>query len=254
MKIAYIQNRFSADQGYIVKWAAANGHSLNTIRLFDGEALPTLSSFDILIASGIDMKDESGRADETAAFIKVAAESGKSVLGIGIGAHLTAQALGARVYESRFSEIGWFDVTRSAEACESGLGRRLPGRFTAFHCHTRAFELPAGAYHLGYTDGSFNQGFVWKDRVVALQFIADITADDLPRIASGYAHESKRSPFAQKAELIADVSNIKNAHLILDSVLSYLEEVTQSNSREDASRVEFFSLKTPSAPSVSHCA
>ena len=43
-------------------------------------------------------------------FIRQAIDAGKTVIGICLGSQLVSAALGAKVYQNKDKEIGWFDI------------------------------------------------------------------------------------------------------------------------------------------------
>jgi len=46
----------------------------------------------------------------------------------------------------------------------------IPEKFTAFHWHGDTFSLPKGAKQLFASEACKNQGFIYKNRVIGLQF------------------------------------------------------------------------------------
>jgi GMP synthase-like glutamine amidotransferase len=95
-------------------------------------------------------------------------EAGKQVLGICLGAQMLADILGARVYENRYIEVGWFPVRAPNTGDKPQFMEGLPEKITVFNWHSRTFNLPIGAVHLFESGGCKNQGFIYCDRVVAL--------------------------------------------------------------------------------------
>ena len=78
-------------------------------------------------------------------FIKQAIEAGKPVLGICLGAQMLADILGARVYENKYMEMGWFPIRAiSRTEKEPDFLKGLPEEITVFHWHSQTFDLPAG--------------------------------------------------------------------------------------------------------------
>ena len=94
-----------------------------------------------------------------------------------LGAQLLAEAAGAPPSRSREPEIGWRDVTLTAEAADDPLLAPLGPRFEAFEWHSYEFPLPAGATPLAHSDACL-QAFRIGDVAWGLQFHAEVSAED----------------------------------------------------------------------------
>ncbi|WJF90325.1 glutamine amidotransferase [Paraburkholderia bonniea] len=115
--------------------------------------------------------------------------AGLPTLGICLGAQLIARALGARVYPSGHTEIGWTPLTLTDAGRASPL-RHLDGAKTSMlHWHGDTFDLPAGATHLASTPVCENQAFSWKNHVLGLQCHPEIRADRFEPWLIGHASE-----------------------------------------------------------------
>ena len=91
------------------------------------------------------------------------------VLGICLGAQRLADVPSARVSANTQKKIGWFSVTRTDPIPDGFMGI-LPENQTVFHWHGDTFALPIGAVPLYSSNVCGNQAFLYKDRVLALQF------------------------------------------------------------------------------------
>jgi len=100
--------------------------------------------------------------------IRQAIDAGLPVVGICLGAQMIAAALGSRVFASGKKEIGWYPL-RSV-AAQDGFAGALPEAFMGFHWHGDTFDLPPGAVRLFESDLFPQQGFRWRNNVLALQF------------------------------------------------------------------------------------
>ncbi len=211
LRIHYLQHVPYEGPGCIEPWAMVRGHGLTATRLFAGQLLPPVEQFDWLIILGGPMNVyEDNRYPWLARekrFIGEALHSGKTVVGIGLGARLMACVLGARVKGNRCREIGWHPVEKTAQASESPLARHLPDRFAAFHWHGDTFEIPRGAVHLARSRACENQAFAFGDRAVALEFHLEFTRDSVEQLVENRRGDIAEGPCIQGPEdMLADLN------------------------------------------------
>ena len=230
MKIVWLQHESFEGPGYIRAWADTHGHEITGVMAFEREPLPNLDSFDLLVVMGGPM---SVHDDELfpwimneKRFLRDAIVAGKSVLGICLGAQLLADALGAGVRKNLYREIGWFDVRLSGAGKKTRLGKLLPEEFRAFHWHGDTFDVPAGAIHLGSSHACANQGFVWAERVVGLQFHNEVTEDSIRDLSGACMDEIDGSLFVQSLSDITNPAPVPDANRIMETILCYMESVT----------------------------
>ena len=188
IRLHYLQHVPFEGLGIIEEWAEARGFEIRVSRLYDHDPLPAPELFDWLVIMGGPM----GIYDSTEypwlvaekECIQQAIAAGKTVLGICLGAQLIADVLGARVYPAAQKEIGWFPIERSAAAPEL-----LPEKLVVFHWHGDTFDLPEGAVHLASSAACANQGFIYNDRVVGLQFHMETTPESMEALIENCANE-----------------------------------------------------------------
>lgn len=203
MRIHYFQHVPFEGLGNIENWIKAKGHPLSATRFYEDAALPVLTDIDWLIVMGGPM----GAYEENIypwlaaekQFIGQAINQGKKVLGICLGAQLTASALGARVYPNAYKEIGWFPIRLTQEGAASSVFAGFPRKLDVFHWHGDTFDLPAGAIHLASSEGCVNQAFFYDKNVLALQFHLDVTIDNITDWVENGADELVRAPYIQTA-------------------------------------------------------
>jgi GMP synthase-like glutamine amidotransferase len=174
--------------GCIEPWAAAKAFDISCTRLFADEPLPAIGTFDWLVIMGgpmgiYDLDEHPWLAAEKK-FIKSSIDAGKTVLGICLGAQLIADVLGAKVYPGPQKEIGWFPIRRAENAPEL-----IPAELTAFHWHGDTFDLPLGTIRIASSKACRNQGFVYDNRVVALQFHLETTPESMEALIEHCAGE-----------------------------------------------------------------
>lgn len=137
LRIHYFQHVAFEGLGCIEAWAFEKDYVRTRTKFYETYRLPEITTIDWLIIMGgpMSVHDEEGHPwlNEEKAFIKQAIEAGKTVIGICLGAQLIANVLGANVYPNRHKEIGWFDVTKTAQGKENYLVKDIESSFTAFH-------------------------------------------------------------------------------------------------------------------------
>jgi GMP synthase (glutamine-hydrolysing) len=177
--------------------------------IFNSEPLPALDSFDFLVMMGGYMSvyedDIHPWLIDEKAFIRHAIAKGKAILGVCLGAQLIASALGADVHKNSCREIGWFPVTLTPEGECSPIIDGWPSTFAAFHWHGDTFEIPDGAVRIAESEACANQGFIFGDRTLALQFHVETTADSARRLVASCGEElTAGGSYVQSAEEILE--------------------------------------------------
>lgn len=114
-------------------------------------------------------------------WIRAAVEHEVPVLGICLGAQLLAKSLGAQVGRNAVKEIGWYEVSPTAEAEGDPLFAHFAPRETVFQWHGDTFELPAGAVQLCRGESCPQQAFRYGEHAYGVQFHAEVTAEIIDR-------------------------------------------------------------------------
>ena len=145
------------------------------------------ADYDGLIFMGGPMSVNDGLPwlDREMAWIAEAARRGQPVLGICLGAQLTAKALGARVYANPVKEIGSFPVDFTPAARRDAILRDAGPRETVFHWHGETFDLPRGAVLLASSEACRHQAFRAASNIYGLQFHLEVT----PPMISSWCEE-----------------------------------------------------------------
>jgi GMP synthase (glutamine-hydrolysing) len=158
-------------------------------------------------------------------FIRQVIDNGKTVLGICLGSQLVSSALGARVYRNREKEIGWFDIELTPVAQLGKLFFGMGGRIKVFHWHGDTFDLPENAIYLAYSEACKNQAYIYKDKVLALQFHLEPTWDSLLEMTERGRNELMAGKYIQtEKELLKNKNLIESNKEILFTILNRLTE------------------------------
>ncbi len=211
MRVHWFQHVPFEGLGLIQPWLHEKNATVTATRFFADDPLPVIDDFDWLIVMGGPMGVNDTdvcpwlAAEQT--LIAEAIRQGKTVLGICLGAQLIAAALGARVYRNTEKEIGWFAVNKSNTLNGHWLSRIFPEEFTPLHWHGETFDLPPDAVLLGSSAACRNQGFCYRDRVIALQFHLEMGHEHAAAIAQHCAAELQQSTYIQTAEAILNAES-----------------------------------------------
>ena len=234
--------------GSIETWLARRAADVTFTRMFQRDPVPgSPDDSDLLIVMGGPMGVNDERTfpwlvEEKRAILR-AAESGRRVLGICLGAQLIAAALGARVYRNREKEIGWHVVRRTAATTPGGgLGPAAPHTATAprtapgarpspliaaipdgavpFHWHSDTFDLPRGAAGFLSSEACANQAFHIGERVVGIQFHLETTALSARSLLDNCGDDLSPGRFVQAPEeMLAEPGRFSALVPIMERVL-----------------------------------
>jgi len=221
--------------GCIEQWITDNGHTVSYTHFYEVYQLPDPDQIDWVIVMGGPM----GVYDEAKypwliqekEFIKKAIDNGKTVIGICLGSQLIAEVLGAKVYPNKQKEIGWFNVKLTENSVNLQIFLDSKSEFPVFHWHGDTYDLPAGSTHLLSSQVCLNQAFLFKDKVLGLQFHLEVTQQTLREMVENGMSELKESDTIQSAKQILEQtefieSNNQKMFLILD----FLEKNATVNS------------------------
>jgi len=180
MRIHYLQHNDYVLPGNIIDWANNNNYKLSYTKFYQTYSLPKHSEYDLLIILGGTMdvfeEDKYSWLIKEKVFILEAINANKAILGICLGGQLLAEVLGAKVYKNKQQEIGWFPITKKNN---HPLLQNLNTELEVFLWHNYIFDIPKNTLPVLEGKFSFNQGFVYKDNVIALQFHPEMNIEGL---------------------------------------------------------------------------
>ena len=226
MRIAVLQHTPGAGTGAMASWLG--DHEVAHYRLFESAELPALDDFQLLILLGgsLSVHDEVKQPWMAAEkrLVHQALLARKRVFGTGLGAHMLAEALGARISACpQGARIGWWPLEKYAQSQRSPVGRMLPQRLMAMHWQHECCTLPHGAvplYGVGVDD---LQGFVWQERAIGLLCHLECDAAGVEQRLAEDGADLKTAGCVQDANSIRDDSHHAcSANATLQRLLDYL--------------------------------
>jgi len=230
MRIHLLQHEIFEGPGYIEDWIRGKNYALSYTKFYESDKLPELNSFDFLIIMGgsMSVNDEQKfswlRREKL--FINNAIESGKIVLGICLGAQLIASSLGKKVFPNVYKEIGWFEIKFTPEAKTNKLFDLFPAEENVFHWHGDTFDLPDNSIHIASSRGCRNQAFVFKDKVIGLQFHIEVTKSLLKSMTSNGTDELVEDTYIHtEAQILNGSRYCKQNNTLLKHLLNRIEEI-----------------------------
>jgi GMP synthase-like glutamine amidotransferase len=227
LKIHCFQHVSFEGLGCIDQWIKEKGHSVNFTKFYADDPLPDINSIDWLIIMGGPMgvydEDKFSWLKKEKEFIKQAIAADKTIVGICLGSQLIAEALGSKVYKNTEKEIGWFDVALTPDGRKNKLLAGFENNFKVFHWHGDTFGLPANAVHLIQTSVCKNQAFLYKEKVLGLQFHFEVTKETLTKMTAHGRDELTGGNFVQsEAEILSKEEHIKSNNAKLFDILDRL--------------------------------
>jgi GMP synthase (glutamine-hydrolysing) len=214
--------------GYLGDAFRRRGARLDIVQLNNGEAIPDIAPYDVLLVMGGTMNVYQEEkfpwlADETQA-IHEAVESGKAVLGVCLGGQLLAKAFGAQVHLGTATEIGLIPITLTKTGESDPLFEGL-SQVEAVEWHDDTFDIPRGAIALAGSMGCANQAFRFGQQAYGLQFHPEVSPAMLEKWIKEEGGSIDRSSFQTAVNIKAAALQAQADRLvdnfIRDSVLHF---------------------------------
>lgn len=204
-------------------------HDINHIYVFEDHTFPDVENIDWLIIMGGPMSanDEAEHPYLIAekVFIRQVIDAGKTVLGICLGAQLIANALGADVKQNPVSEFGWHTISPSNEIKNTLLANVFKEDMLLFHSHSETFDIPNNAIRIASSEACENQGFIYNNRVIALQFHPEITLPLATLFDDASRDSWQKSPYYNAPQSPSNSSELFNdSALIIKSLMQTIED------------------------------
>jgi GMP synthase (glutamine-hydrolysing) len=182
MRVLAVVHHSNAAAGVFAEPALAAGHEL-VEWLPHEQPPPSHDGFGAAMVFGgsmnVDEEDEHPWLRDEKRFLRELVERGTPMLGICLGSQLVAEAAGAVVRRADVPEIGWYDVTLTAEGEADELLGVLPRRFESFQFHYYEWLLPPGGIALARSERALQAFRVGERPVWGLQFHPEVTEPDL---------------------------------------------------------------------------
>jgi GMP synthase-like glutamine amidotransferase len=183
MRILVLQHLSAEHPGSFRDLWQAKGHEWHAVELDEGNEIPTLDGFDLMVVMGgpQDVWQEDIHpwlAAEKAAIHRWVRELGKPYLGICLGHQLLVDALGGRVALMDRPEVGLADVEFTSEGLEDPVLSGFGGTMQTFQWHgAEVKELPPGTVVLARNQACAIQAVRYGDRAYGLQYHVEITPE-----------------------------------------------------------------------------
>lgn len=234
MNIHALVNYSVADLGTILEWIEKKGHQVTTTNVYENTNFPDVVDFDMLIILGGMMgayeEEEYPWLINEKQFILETIEANKAVLGICLGSQLIAEVLGGKVYPHQHEEIGWWPVTFFDKVDEYDIFQGLSKKLPFFQYHGDTFDLPNGAVKLAESEATKNQAYIYKDRVVGLQFHPEFSEGKIKKIVELFGKKISPGPYTQSPEeFLKEKENFTNAKKFLFRLLDNFEKIVKNS-------------------------
>ncbi len=206
MRFHYLQHVPFEDLASIKPLIQSHHHQLSVTHLYQNQALPTMADFDYLIVMGgpmgIDDVTQYPWLIAEKKFIQQAITTGKTILGICLGAQLMAQILGANISPNQYREIGWFPIQANPAIQQTKFSNIFNTTNPVFHWHGDTFDIPDNAIPVASSVACQHQGFFYDNRVLGLQFHLETTFTSAQALIQNCANELDGSTYVQSAQEI----------------------------------------------------
>jgi GMP synthase-like glutamine amidotransferase len=182
LRAVILQHEDPTPPGLVTEWLDAHEASVETLRIDLDDREVDVADYDLIVSLGSEFAafdDSRPFVPREAELMRRAVDADVPVLGLCFGGQMLARVLGAEVFRSSESEIGWLPVrSRDPQLVPEGPW---------FQWHFDVFTAPPGASVIAETDVC-PQAFV-AGRNLGLQFHPEVTPEIMDDWVRVYRHE-----------------------------------------------------------------
>lgn len=220
--------------GVFTEFFRDSGVALTTVELDEGDSIPDLEPFDLMVVMGgpQDVWQEDQHEwlrPEKEAIKHFVAEMRRPYLGICLGHQLLADALGGRVGLAEPPEIGVLTVSKTAAGSTDPALANIPDPLPVLQWHSAAvLELPPGATVLASSEACPIQALRYGDHAYGMQFHVEVTGEtvtdwaEIPEYAQALEKALGANAVGQLDERVAKAlpEFNGNARILYDSLMA----------------------------------
>ena len=177
--------------GYLVTLLDRLQYPYEHVCLNDGKTVP----LDVAKISGMVFMGGPGDVNSPAEWMKQELElirranaQGLPMLGICLGAQLMSKALGGKVWQADYVEVGWHDVELLSSAKSHPWFVNMPEKFGVFQWHAHVFSPPPGAISVATSDCTQCQAYIMGSSL-ALQFHLEMSELTITELTEKYSND-----------------------------------------------------------------
>ena len=219
--------------GNIRDWVGKKEHSISITMPCENQIYPEIGDIDLLIIMGglmsVYQEDEYPWLKQEKEFVKSVIFSGKAVYGICFGAQMLSDILGGHVSRNEYREIGWHKVRSLDEFDRNAQLFNVQKELTVFQWHGDTFTLPSRCIRLFESEACPEQGFIYGDNVLALQFHPEVDADCVESLLENCSSDLEEEGMyvSSKNEIRGRDDLLEASAKLMFSILDWFEEIIE---------------------------
>jgi GMP synthase-like glutamine amidotransferase len=160
--------------------------------------------FIVILGAPESANDDLPYLKEELSLIRDAVDKNIPVLGICLGSQLIAKAFGAKVYQGKRKEIGFYQDIEFDNESKSKLFEGIKSPAMVFHWHGDTFDLPQNAIRLAHSQDYQNQA-IKIGSAVGVQFHLEVNEDTIRLWLEKSKDELRSVPYINPEEIVKKI-------------------------------------------------